>query len=243
MPTFRFESNTPEERQRRELINKILPRKTIVSDFLQPRLMEAMHDVLIKALKKEIEIYKAYPKTGKYNPNTFDTRSNDTCFMGQGFQANGLGPEGWYDADLAEYRLAIGTIAHKEWGDCTLLEIWGGDHFKDYPEMVRGVMEYAWGRRKTMPELQFHINPFFKNASSGKMQLSEQQQETTAQAKHLNKVSAYLEIRDRLEKANLKNPLDLAYDEKDDPKGGSRSRLQDRGMEDDDDDYNDEDDY
>src|SRR3990172_2243774 len=103
MPTFKFTDNTPEGKKRQELIEKVLPKKPIISGFLQPRLMEAMNDVLVKALKKEIEIYKVYPKKGNYDPNTFDTRSTDTCYMGQGFKGNGFGAEGWYDAELKQY--------------------------------------------------------------------------------------------------------------------------------------------
>lgn len=224
MPTFRFTG--PDEEKRRAIINQILPKKSIVEEFLQPRLMEAMNDILVKALKQEIEIYKAYPKRGKYNPETFDTRSTDSCYMGQGFKANGFGSEGWYDADLKEYRQAIGTMAHMEWGDCTLLEIWGGDHFESHKEMVTGVMEYAWGRRKTLPELHFYVNPFFKNHESGKMIQSASMQDDTENRLHLEKLANYIEIRDRLKKAGIDKPLQLALREEDDPKPDTDRRGQ-----------------
>lgn len=231
MPTFRFTDNTPEGKKRQKLIEKVLPKKTIVSEFLQPRLMEAMSDVLVKSLKQEIEIYKAYPKRGEYNPNTFDTRSTDTCYMGQGFKGNGFGAEGWYDDELKQYRLAVGTIHHSEWGNCTLLEIWGGDHYETHKEMVVGVMEYAHGIRKTMPDVKFYINPLYKNDASGKMVLSEAVKEDHDNAKHLNKIADYIEIRDRLKKAGVNNPLELGLTEEDDPKPRNRSK---RSYDDDD---------
>ena len=209
MPTFKFTDNTPEGKRRQELIQKVLPKKSIISEFLEPRLMEAMNDVLIKALRKEIEIYKNYPKKGEYNPNTFDTRSTDTCYMGQGFKGNGFGAEGWYDAELQAYRKAVGTIAHREWGNCTLLEIWGGDHFESHKDMVVGVMEYAHGLRSTIPEVQFYVNPLYRNNKSGKMILSESVKEDQSNAEHLNKIADYIEIRDRLKKAGETNPLNL----------------------------------
>lgn len=223
MPSFIFTDDSPEGKRRRALIESLLPKKTIVEDFLQPRLMESMNDVLIKALKQEIEIYKAYPKKGQYEIGAFDPRTTGRCFMGQGFQANGVGLEGWYDGELQEYRQAIGTMNHAEWGNATLLEIWGGDHFKDYPDMVTGVMKYAWGEQKTMPEIHFYINPFFKNNATGQMILTDEMKDDREQREHLAKLAAYIEIRDRLKKAKMTNPLNLALDEKDDPKGTTSS--------------------
>lgn len=231
MPLFQYIDNSPEGKKRQALIKEVLPKVPIVDSFLQPRLMEAMDDVLIKSLKQEIEIYKAYPKPGQYNPETFDTRSNDTCFMGQGFRANGFGVEGWSDAELSDYRKAIGMISHTEWGGCTLMEIWGADHYKDYKEMVEGVMQYTWGKRKTMPELHFYINPFFKNPASGQMILSVRQQEDSENAKHLMKLASYIEIRDRLERAGEKNPLNLGLTKEEDPKPSKRSKIR-RGEDD-----------
>lgn len=217
MPGIRWVDETPEGKKRMKLIKQILPKKSIVDSFLQPRLMEAMNDVLIKALKKEIEVYKAYPKKGQYDPTTFDTRSTDTCYMGQGFKGNGFGVENWYDAELQDYRQAIGTIAHMEWGNCTLLEIWGGDHYVSHKDMVVGVMEYAFGIRATMPELHFYTNPFFKNRDSGEMILSAGVKEDQENAVHLNKIAGYIEIRDRLKKAGITNPLGLGLTKEDDP--------------------------
>lgn len=217
MPSIRWADETPDGKKRTELIKQILPKKSIIDSFLQPRLMEAMSDILIKALKKEIEVYKAYPKKGQYDPGTFDTRSTDTCFMGQGFKGNGFGVDNWYDAELQEYRKAIGTMHHMEWGNCTLLEIWGGDHYMSHKEMVVGVMEYAFGIRKTMPELHFYVNPFFKNKKSGEMVISSAVKEDRDNALHLNKIADYIEIRDRLKKAGITNPLNLGLTEEDDP--------------------------
>lgn len=218
MPGIQFTDNSPEGKKRQELIAQVLPEKPIVEEFLQPRLMEAMEDVLVKSLKKEIEIYKAYPKSGKYDMKTFDTRSPDRCFMGQGFKWNGVGAENWTDAELQEYRRRIGTLAHMEWGDVTLLEVWGGDHFEQWPEMVQGVMRYCWGERKTLPDIQFHVNPFFKNKVTGKMVLSADMQADNTNREHLYKIAAYLEIRDRLKKAGTDKVMHLGATEEDDPK-------------------------
>lgn len=215
MPHFKFTDDSPEGRKRTALIKSLLPKKSIIDGFLQPRLMEAMNDVLIKALKKEIEIYKAYPKVGQYVPGTFNPRSTDTCFMGQGFRGNGFGVENWSDAELAEYRKAVGTIAHTEWGNCTLLEIWGGDHFEKYPDMVKGVMAYAFGATTTMPDIQFHINPFFKNSKSGSMLLSAQVQETHEEGRRLNMIANYIQVRDMLKAAGHNRPLDLEFTSED----------------------------
>lgn len=42
---------------------------------------------------------------------------------------------------------------------------------------------------------------------------------------HLIKVANYCEIRDRMKKAGVKNPLDLALEEKDDPVKPKRRKL------------------
>lgn len=230
MPSFSF-NQSPE---RDKLIESILPKKSIVDDFLQPRLMEAMNDVLVKALKQEIEVYKKFPKQGEYKPDSFDTRSPDTCFMGQGFRANGIGMEGWYDVDLKKYRQAVGTIAHQEWGSCTLLEIWGGDHFNSHKEMVTGVMRYAWGKSKFLPDIQFYVNPFFKNSSSGQMVLSEKKKEDHENAFHMNKIASYLEIRDRMKKAGIDSPLQLGLTEEDDPQPKQYKKRYEEDEEEDD---------
>lgn len=146
-------------------------------------------------------------------------------FMGQGFQANGSGLEGWYDAELRQYRAAIGTIHHTEWGNVTLLEIWGGDHMKDHGEMVRGVMEYAHGKRKTCPAVDFFVNPFYKNEQTGQMILDAQDEEQKEEAAHLTKIADYCEIRNRLKKVKVKNPLALALKEEDDKAAVKNSRY------------------
>lgn len=213
-----------EEEERNRVIRQVLPKEPIVDSFLAPHLMEAMKAPLLQALRNEIEVYKSYPKQGQYNPDAFNPRNNTTCFMGQGFGMNGHGFEGWTDYDLDMYRRALGTIDHKEWGGCTLLEIWAADHFKDHKEMVNKTFRYCWGDEKELPELDFFINPFYRNAQSGKMEITEDQKEEQKAAEHLVKVSHYVEIKDRLKKTGMSNPLNLAADEKDDPPPQRRRR-------------------
>jgi len=240
MPTIKWSHGTKEEQVEREkLIEKVLPKEPIIDSYLEPNLMKSMERVLIKALKREIKIYKAFPKTNaKYDPEKFNPRNNTQCFMGQGFAYNGHGMEGWYDADLRLYRAKVGMIAHKAWGTCTLLEIWGGDHFKDWNKMVVDTFKYCYGEIPRLPKLQFHINPFYRNAKSGAMEVTAEQAEEMAGAQHLNKIAAYIEIRDRLKKTGHSNPLNLEPDAKDDvPVKSSRGRYRpdDDDEEDDDD--------
>jgi hypothetical protein len=244
MPLISWSEGSAEEQQKRkDLIEQILPKESIVESYIEPQLMEATKDVLIKALKKEIEVYKAFPKMGKYDPNTFDTRNPSTCFMGQGFRYNTAGLEGWTDAELHRYRAAVGMIDHQEWGKTTLLEIWGADHFKEHPEMVRDVMKYAWGLRKTMPPVEFYVNPFFKNKKTGQMVLTEGDKERAAEATHLSKLGAYIEIRDRLKKAKETNPLNLGLTEADDPQPSRRGKTRiEEDDEDDEEDYDEDED-
>lgn len=228
MPTFQWNEGSKEEQeQRASLIEETLPKKPIVDSFLEPALMAAMKAPLLEALQREIEIYKKYPKKGKYDPKSFNPQNNTTCFMGQAFKANGHGFEGWEDHDLRVYRQRVGTIAHKEWGGCTLLEIWAGDHFKDYNKMVTGVFKYCWGGRKKMPIPEFHINPFYRNTKSGKFEATEIQMEQKDNAEHLTKIAAYCDIRDRLKKSGLKNPLELALKKEDDPIPQNKRRTYD----------------
>jgi hypothetical protein len=172
---------------------------------------------LLKALKMEIEVYKNYLKEGKYDVSMFDPRNSQTCFMGQGFMFNSSGLEGWTDTDLAFYRKSVGTIAYKKWGECTILEIWAGDHFKDYQKMVTDVFKYCWGERKTLPKIDFYINPFYQNSLSGKWLVSDKQKQEQAGAEHLMKLANYMEIKKRMEKSGAKHPMELEVDEKDDP--------------------------
>lgn len=235
MPSIKWADNTPEGKKREELIQKLLPKEPLTITYLEPELNASMRNVLIRTLQKEIEIYKEFPRKGKYNPETLDTRNPKTCFMGQGFQANGFGLEGWYDYDLNRYRKAIGTIKHMEWGDVTLLEIWGGDHMKDHSDMVKGVMRYCYGERKTCPALDFFINPFYKNSATGIMMHDEADKERDKDAEHLLKLASYIEIRDRLKKVKAHNPLALARDEEDDLTSVRNSRYQYDRDEDEDD--------
>ncbi len=158
-------------------IENALPKESIIDTIVQPELDKRMRRVLLTALKEEIEVYKAYPKKMEEEPakavKTFDTRNNETCFMGKGFRGNNHIKDG----ELVAYRKAVGTINHPEWGDCTLMEIWGGDHFEKYPSMVTGVFKYCTGLRKTMPPVRIMVNPLFANKHTGKSKLSKEQKQ------------------------------------------------------------------
>lgn len=93
--------------------------------------------------------------------------------MGKGFKANSA----VQDSELTTYRNKIGRINHPIWGDVTLLEIWGGDHFEDYREMVTGVFKYGMNITDTCPEIEVHVNPLFQNKKSKQFKLSKAQQE------------------------------------------------------------------
>ena len=163
--------------KRLKAIEKALPQEPFIDTMVQPELDKRMRSVLLRALKAEIEVYKNYPKRMEEKPKkakkTFDPRNNKTCFMGKGFKAN----DHLTDKELLAYRKAIGTINHPEWGDCTLLEIWGGDHFEKYPSMVRSVFSYCTGMRKTLPTVKIHVNPLFANKHTGKRKLSAEQKQ------------------------------------------------------------------
>ena len=152
-----------------DLINRILPKEPLTIKLAE-QVLKASKKYLLEVLKEEIEIYKAFPKRGKMDIKTFDTRNHKTCFMGQGFNVTN---SQWGDADLADYRKAVGTISHGSWGNCTLLEAWGGDHYDQYPEMVKAVFSYCKGTRTTLPTLKFHIFPLFKNEKSGRMKMDD----------------------------------------------------------------------
>lgn len=209
MPNIKWIDSTPEGKKRQELIDNLLPKEPLTKTYLEPELNTSMREVLIRTLKKEIDIYKQYPKKGEYDLITFDPRNPKKCFMGQGFQANGSGLESWYDAELNHYRKSIGTISHTEWGNVTLLEIWGGDHMKDHSEMVRGVMEYAHGKKKVCPAIDFFVNPFYKNGQSGKMVHDEQDKEQLKEVDRLNKIASYIAVRNALKRTGYKSPLEL----------------------------------
>jgi hypothetical protein len=156
--------------ERTAAINAVLPEKPITDDLV-PLLLKLCKKPLLAALKQEIEIYKAFPKQGRMDKLTFDTTNHKTCFMGQGF--NVKSGEIFDDADLRDYRKAVGTYKHGTWGNATLLEIWGADHFKKYKPMVKGVFSYCKGERATLPALTFYVFPLFSHKESGGWTLDE----------------------------------------------------------------------
>ena len=167
---IKFEDNDP---KRQETIKRVLPSVPFTESIVLPALWQLMLQPLLQALKAEIEVYRAYPKRGKFDLKAFNPRNNKTCFMGLGFKSN----DNWTDAELRDYRKAVGTYSHKVWGDgVTLLEIWGGDHFEKYPEMVKAVFDYAYGGRNTMPKVTINIMPLIITKDTGTRILDEQQQ-------------------------------------------------------------------
>ena len=175
---LRYIDTSPEGKKRTALIKEILPKESLVDTMLMPK-VEDMYPLLLKMLYAELEIYKAYPKKpleesgkAKVAVKTFDPRNHTTCFQGKAFTVKDTNVS---DGDLHDYRLAVGTFNHAEWGDATLMEIWGGDHFKDYQDMVTNAFKYGAGLIKTRPTLKFNINPLFKNGLTGKTKLTEEQ--------------------------------------------------------------------
>jgi hypothetical protein len=217
MPSIKWTDESPEGKAREELIQKLLPKEPITGAGIHDKILRSTKKQAIDMLKQEIEIYRAFPKKGEYSPDTFTPRNSRQCFMGQGFTANGHGFEGWTDYDLVRYRKAVGTIDHPTWGNVTLLEIWGGDHYEKWPKMVKDVFDYGWGKLDKMPRVTFHISPWAKNDKSGTWDPDPDELYQAAQREHLIKIGHYIEIRDRMKKAGVKNPMDLAVDEKDDP--------------------------
>lgn len=174
---IKYGDQSPEGKAREALIEQVLPKKTLIETMLRPKL-DVMKPLLLKMLYAELEIYRAYPKKpletvekAKEAEKTFDPRNNKTCFQGKGFRGN----DDITDNELYEYRKAVGTFNHSEWGDCTLLEVWGGDHFELYPAMVKAAFKYGSGINKTRPILKFHVNPLFKNKHTGVTKLSKEQ--------------------------------------------------------------------
>ena len=165
-----------------------------ITDDLIPILLKLSKKHLLAALKQEIEVYKAFPKRGRMDKLTFDTTNHKTCFMGQGF--NVRSGELYDDADLRDYRTAVGTFKHGTWGNATLLEIWGADHFKNYKPMVRGVFSYCKGERTTLPSLTFHIFPLFSNKSSGRWALDEDDKDVF-RYKYLTELNGYVAMNTR----------------------------------------------
>lgn len=161
-------NDTPEKKHYRE---EVMPKIPLTHSILVPAIKELLHDALIQTLKAEIELYKNYPKNNaKADFDKFNPRNHKTCFMSLGFiQGNG----DFSDSDLQQYRKQIGTINHPVWGNCTLLEIWGGDHFESHQDMVRGVFSYCYHKRKTLPILKFESIPFIITEFTGTELLDE----------------------------------------------------------------------
>lgn len=163
--------------KRKKLIGEILPKQTITSLLLEPAIERLLFAILAECVISELEIYRLYPKRNKEKPvekvKTFDPRTNDKCFMGKSFKANNH----ITDSELFEYRKAVGTINHPIWGDCTLMEIWGGDHFEEHNEMVVNAFRYGIGLIDERPEIRFYTNPLFQNKKSKEFKLSAEQQE------------------------------------------------------------------
>lgn len=139
-----------------------LPKQTLTGE-IQKRFDDfyegTIKVMLLKALLQEIEIFKRLPKANAtFNLEEFDPRNPRTCFMGQGFFSNGRGLEAMTDADLVEYRNAVGRFQHPVWGHCTVLEMWGGDHFTEWPDMVKGVLAYCMGERDELPHIEIKTN-------------------------------------------------------------------------------------
>lgn len=168
-----------DSRGRNEKIKATLPKQSIISAMLEPELNKRLYGVLAKCIRAELEIYRAYPKKVKENEpvaemeKTFDPRNNDTCFMGKAFKAN----KHITDSELSIYRKAIGTVNHPVWGDCTLLEIWGGDHFEEHNKMVVNAFRYGMNLTNTCPAIKVFVNPLFKNENSKEFKLSKAQKE------------------------------------------------------------------
>lgn len=176
---LRYHDNTEEGKKRRLKIESILPEKTLIETFLSPKI-ESLKPTLIKMLYVELDIYRNFPKKNladvkkaKEELKTFDPRNNTTCFQGKAFKVS----DNYEDAELTYYRKAVGTFNHSEWGDATLLEIWGGDHFKNHKKMVESAFKYGTGITKQRPVLKFHVNPLFSNESSGRLKLTPEQRQ------------------------------------------------------------------
>jgi len=175
--------NTEEGKKRAELIKVVLPKETIISTMLEPSIEKALFGVIADCVRMELEVYRAYPKRPAFGNRskepveevvkTFNPTNNETCFMGKGFKSNNE----LTDLELTKYRKAIGTIIHPIWGDCTLMEIWGGDHFEDHNEMVVGAFKYGMNLTDSAPEIKVFINPLFQNKKSKTFVLSTKQQE------------------------------------------------------------------
>lgn len=158
--------------EREKKIQEVLPVAPLTQTILMPAL-EQLQEPLLQMLRAEIEIYKAFPKeNGTFDLEQFNPRNHKTCFLGLGFFSTGQGE--WQDADLVRYRRGVGTLHHPVWGNAvTLLEIWGGDHFEKYPDMVKGVYAYCYDQGP-LPKLFFRANPFIVTENTGTFYLDEE---------------------------------------------------------------------
>lgn len=175
---IKFVDNSPEGQAREQQIAAVLPKETIISQILEPSIEKRLFGILAACISAELEIYRAYPKKPdkvitKETVKEFDPTNNESCFMGKGFRGNSE----VQDSELSDYRKAIGTIPHPVWGNCTLLEIWGGDHFEDHNKMVVDAFKYGAGLISTKPTIKVFVNPLFQNSKSKKFRLSEAQKE------------------------------------------------------------------
>lgn len=205
--------------KRKEEIDRILPKQPLVTEFMRPVIM-ALNKKWVPVLKLEIEIYKAMlvnrPEKPK-EPETFDPRSNMTCFMGKGFERNGgtgsFMEQSWTDWELEVYRKRVGTIKHARWGKCTLLEIWGADHFTDYPDMVRVVFEYTTGTRDKLPKLMFVSSPILITELTGKKKLTKEQVEAKRENENIIADGVRVAMGIKLKKNRNKLPDDGPVEE------------------------------
>ena len=179
-----FNLNLIKKDREKELL-PFLPETSIIDRILKPKLAK-LNPTLVRALKEEIEIYRQIPKpeleqddmpkrnVDDWDEKSFDPRHPSTCFMGKAFEQK----VGQTTSALQLYRERVGTINHAVWGDVTLLEIWGADHFKSHPKLVKGVFRYCFGLRRTLPRgIKFHVNPLTENEKTGKMHKKKEQKE------------------------------------------------------------------
>jgi hypothetical protein len=173
-----YKDMTPAGVARDAKIQEILPKVSLLESMLMPKL-DTLQPLLLKMLYAELEVYRAYPKkpldeAGKVKIalQTFDARNHTTCFQGKAF---GVKDTIYQDGDLRDYRRAVGTFNHAEWGNATLMEIWGGDHMLSHDSMVKQAFKYGANLIDTRPALKFYVNPLFMNINSGKTLLTKAQ--------------------------------------------------------------------
>lgn len=183
---FNLQDSSPEGLRRSKTLKEILPKETIIATVLEPVIEKRLFDILATCVQQELEIYRKYPKAKAKEKKeevvkTFDPRNNKSCFMGKGFQHN----DSLTNSDLNEYRKAIGTIKHPVWGDCTLMEIWGGDHFEEHNKMVVDAFKYGMNLIDKAPKIKFFVNPLFQNKKSKEFKLSPAQIEYNKEREEL----------------------------------------------------------